>query len=116
MKNTLYLKEILDNCKTVFVINHKGYTQFTRIIADYLFEYSLPKEPVTTLYLFAIKSNSVHRENLCIGCSFFKKPDIDFQKGAAQTKLLLKEKINNTETASEQILEIYRHPSYRTSK
>lgn len=107
------LEELLDSCDVMFLINHKEYMRYTRIYADYLCEYRLPEDNAECLYFFVIKIDSGRLENTCYGCSFFKKHNVNFRRGTSEAKLLLNEKIINIGTASESIMEIYRHPAYK---
>ena len=110
----LQLERMLDNCNPIFLINPVEYVKYTRIRADYLYEYSVPDSTTDILYFFLIKSNDPPTKDIYMGCSFFKKRDKDYRRGTTQTKLLLNEKIINVGTPQEEIMELYRNPIYKT--
>ena len=90
--NLKRLEEMLDSSQFLFLINHKEYLKYTKIYADYLCEYFLPENQNECLYFFTVKVLSTTVLNEVAGCSFFKKHDVDYTKGAAETKLLLNQK------------------------
>lgn len=107
------LEEMLDSCNVLFLINHKEYMQYTRIFADYLCEYMLPENNAGCLYFFAVKIGLPNGENICHGCSFFKKHDIDYRRGTSEAKLLLNEKVINVGTDMEKVVKLYKHSAYQ---
>ena len=108
-----HLEEMLDNCKLIFLINPREYREYTNIRADYLCEYVLQDNPEDILYFFLTKDLWSKTDNVCVGCSFFKKHDRNYRKGTAQATLLLAEKIVNMDTSEEVLIEIYRNPAYK---
>lgn len=107
------LEEMLDSCQFMFLINHKEYLKYTKIYADYLCEYFLPENQSECLYFFSVKSLKPKILHEVIGCSFFKKHNIDYTKGASETKLLLNQKIFGHGTDKERCIELYKHPNYK---
>lgn len=106
------LEEMLDSCQFMFLINHKEYIKFTRIYADYLCKYVLPEDKQVILYFFTVKVKSSRIKNEFKGCSFFKKHDIDYTRGASETKLLLNKKLFDIRSDSALGIELFRHPKY----
>lgn len=107
------IEGMLDSCELTFLINPKEYAKYTKIKADFLFEHNVMLEEPATLYLFLIKEAYPKICNECKGCSFFKKHEIDFRRGASQTTILLVEKYNNVDTANQECKILFRNPVYR---
>lgn len=106
-----YLEEMLDKNEITFLINSKEYVKYTKIKADYLFEYLLSSD--TTLYFFSVKDSFSKIPNECVGCSFFKRGLRDYKTGTIPTTLLCNEKvryINKRDIADSAVL--YQHPKY----
>lgn len=108
-----YLESMLDSCELTFLINPKEYARYTKIKANFLFEHDFMLEEPMILYLFLVKESSPQTCNECKGCSFFKKHEIDFRRGASQTTVLLVEKYKNVDTVDQEGKVLFRNPSYR---
>ena len=111
--NLKRLEEMLDSSQFMFLINHKEYLKYTRIYADYLCEYFLPENQNECLYFFTVKVMNPTVLDEVSGCSFFKKHDVDYTKGATETKLLLNQKLIGCGTTIEEVIELYRHSNYK---
>lgn len=108
-----YLESMLDSCELTFLINPKEYARYTKIKANFLFEHDFMLEEPVILYLFLVKESSPQTCNECKGCSFFKKHEIDFRRGASQTTVLLVEKYKNVDTVDQEGKVLFRNLSYR---
>ena len=108
-----YLENMLDSCELTFLVNPKEYAKYTKIKADFLFEHAVMLEGPMSLYLFLVKESSPQIHNECKGCSFFKKHEIDFRRGASKTTVLLVEKYKNVDTVDQEGKVLFRNPSYR---
>lgn len=102
------IEEMLDSCNLLFKINYNEYIKYTRIRADYLCEYKLPENVDVCLYLFLIKSMIEDY----MGCSFFRKHNIDFTKGTSEMKLLFNEKVINCGKENEERIKLFQHKNY----
>lgn len=107
------LENMLDSCELAFLINPKEYAQYTRIKADFLFEYNYLSEESIILYLFLVREALPQISNECKGCSFFKKHEIDFRRGASKTTVLLVEKYENVDSTYQECKTLYKNPVYK---
>ena len=108
-----YLESMLDSCELVFLINPKGYANYTRIKADFLFEHNFLLEESIILYLFLVRESYPQVSNECKGCSFFRKHEMDFRRGASKTTVLLVEKYRNVDTIDQECAILYKNPDYK---
>lgn len=105
-----YLEEMLDHNNLTFLINIHEYVKYTKIKADYLFEYIFDVD--TTLYFFSVKNKFPKIENECTGCSFFKKHEMNYRKGASPTTLLYNEKIIYDKNKIVENILLYKYHTY----
>lgn len=106
------LENILDSCELAFLINPKEYVKYTKMRADFLFEYNFSLEESIILYLFVVKESSPQICNECKGCSFFRKHGIDFRRGASKTTVLLVEKYENVDVKDQECKILFKNPAY----
>lgn len=107
------LESILDSCELAFLINPKEYAKYTRIKADFLFEHNFLLEESIILYLFLVRESSPQISNECKGCSFFKKHEIDFRRGASKTTVLIVEKYENVDTIEQKCKILFKNSAYK---
>lgn len=107
------LESMLDSCELTFLINPKEYAEYTRIKADFLFEYNFLLEEAVTIYLFLVRESYPQVYNECKGCSLFRKHEIDFRRGASKAKVLLIEKFENVDTIDQKCKILYKNPAYK---
>ena len=107
------LESMLDSCELTFLINPKEYAEYTRIKADFLFEYSFLIEEPVTIYLFLVREAYPQVYNECKGCSFFRKHEIDFRRGTSKTTVLLIEKYENVDVIEQTCKILYKNPAYK---
>ena len=110
------LETILDSCKLTFLINPREYAKYTKIRADYLFEYKFLMKELIILYLFIVKESHSQISNECKGCSFFRNHDVDFTRGASKATVLFIEKYQNVDTRNQIDKVLYRNPVYKDKR
>lgn len=116
MKHLVCLEKMLDSCELTFLINPKEYAKYTKIRADFLFEHNFSLEESVVLYLFLVKESSPYICNECKACSFFRKREIDFSRGASKTTVLFVEKYENVNAVDQEGKVLFRNPTYREGK
>lgn len=111
--NLHLLETMLDSNTITYLINRNEYIKYTNIKADYLFEYKDIGASVFYLFIF-IQKLKPRFLNECIGCSFFKKHDLDYTNGASKTTVLMISKIANYGSENESREIKYRNPAYKS--
>lgn len=107
ISNLPLLEMMLDSNRLTYLINGKEYKKYTRIQADYLFEYK--GEELDIFYFFAIKDKLPKYK----GCSFFKKHNMDYTAGTSRTTVLKIVKTIDNGNGNVVKEELYKNSSYK---